>query len=181
MNFKRSVERTLFGSRYILVLFYVGLIITLVCYGFIFAKQTFHMVATIGEISAEAMMLTALELVDMVMIATLIKMIFTGSYHAFVSKDHEYKDEKASSGLLKVKLSTSLVGVTGIHLLQTFIAINTVNIIQIISWDTLLKQLSIHGTFLIGSLILSVIEYLHEKGEYLNALIETKEELLNHK
>jgi uncharacterized protein (TIGR00645 family) len=164
MNFKKTIERILFGSRWLLTLFYAGLILALLCYGFIYAKETWHMVHEANQLTAEAMMVVLLELVDMVMIANLVKMIITGSYHAFISKEHDYPEEKASSGLLKVKLSTSLIGVTAIHLLQTFVSMA----VKPVSWDELLKQITIHSTFLIGALILAVIEYLHEKGQSLS-------------
>ena len=62
--------------------------------------------------------------------------------------------------MLKVKMSTSLIGVSSIHLLQSFINSEHSN------WEDLKKQLVIHGTFLVGALILSVIDYLHEKSEH---------------
>jgi uncharacterized membrane protein YqhA len=43
------------------------------------------------------------------MIANLVKMIITGSYHSFVDKEHGFKGENANSGMLKVKISTSLI------------------------------------------------------------------------
>lgn len=33
------------------------------------------------------------------------------------------------------------------------------------SWDILNKQLAIHASFLLGALVLSVIDYLHVKSE----------------
>ena len=52
--------------------------------------------------------------------------------------------------MLKVKMSTSLIGVSSIHLLQTFINVSNVET------EDLNKKLMIHGTFLIGALILSI-------------------------
>jgi len=53
-----------------------------------------------------------LHAVDIVMIANLVKMIITGSYHSFIDKTHNEEIEKVSSGMLKVKMSTSILGVT---------------------------------------------------------------------
>ena len=58
--------------------------------------------------------MVTLEDVDIVMIANLVKMIITGSYNSFVSKKHDDENEKVSSGMLKVKMSTSIMGVSAI-------------------------------------------------------------------
>jgi uncharacterized protein (TIGR00645 family) len=159
---KKLIENILFGSRWLLTFFFLGLIAGLLCYALVYAKGIYHLVTEANELTREMIMLEVLELVDMVMIANLIKMIITGSYNSFVNKDHGHTGENISSGLLKIKMSTSLIGVSSIHLLQTFINIENT------SWDGLNKQLWIHASFLIGALLLAVIEYLHEKGESLN-------------
>lgn len=111
-----------------------------------------------GELSNEDLMST-LEDVDIVMIANLVKMIITGSYNSFVDKSHGIEGEQVSSGALKVKMATSVMGVSSIHLLQTFI--NAANIAQ----DVINKQLLIHGIFIVGAILLAVIDYLHCKSE----------------
>ena len=62
------------------------------------------------------------------------------------------------AGTLKVKLSCSLVGVSGIHLLQIFINIENKNLEQV----TL--QIIIHVVFLVSSIALAYTEkIMHEK------------------
>ena len=156
---KKFIENLIFGSRWLLIPFYLGLIVVMTIYTFVYVKEIFHLVAEIGDITKENVMLMILELVDIVMIANLVKMIITGSYNSFVDKSHGITGENISSGMLKVKMSTSLIGVSSIHLLQTFINASA------ISWDELNKQMLIHGSFLVGSLILAIIDYLHEKSE----------------
>jgi len=122
------------------------------------------------EMNKEVAMLTFIELIDMTMIANLGKMMITGSYNSFVAKDHGYKNENMSSGLLKVKMTTSLVGVTSISLLSKSIDVD------LVSWDTLDKLLVIHGAFLLGSIVLEVIDYLHVKSELYEDQHEEAEE-----
>ena len=161
MLFKKFIEKILFGSKWLLIPFYLGLIVAQIIYLGWFTGNLFHLIHNAGTISKESGMLIILELVDIVMIANLIKMIISGSYTSFISKDHNETSEKASSGLLKVKMSTSLVGVSSIHLLQSFINADKLD------WDTIIKQMWIHGMFLVGALALMVIEYLHVKAEVL--------------
>lgn len=159
MTIKKFIEKMLFNSKWLLIPFYLGLIIAQTVYLYWYCQDVIHMLKEATTISKEDGMLIILELVDIVMIANLIKMIISGSYTSFITKDHAENAEKASSGLLKVKMATSLVGVSSIHLLQSFINADK------ISNDTLNKQMYIHATFLIGALILAYIDFLHEKAE----------------
>ena len=150
MNVKRIIENVIFSSKWLLIPFYLKLFVTLI-------KLMYHFFVQ-GHLGNEDLMST-LEDVDIVMIANLVKMIITGSYNSFVSKAHGVEGEQASSGLLKVKMATSIIGVSAIHLLQTFI--NSANE----SYDTIYKQLMIHGIFIIGALALAFIDYLHCKTD----------------
>lgn len=151
MRLKTLIEKLIFSSKWLLVPFYFYLFYTLL---YLMA----HFV-TDGHIGNETLMKT-LEAVDVVMIANLVKMIITGSYNSFVSKNHEESSENVSSGLLKVKMSTSILGVSSVHLLQTFISAET------IEWDIIWKQVLIHGIFIVGSAFLAWINYLHDKLEH---------------
>jgi len=181
---KRSIESLMFSSKWLLTPFYLGLIIALGFYTIYFFFELKHLIhVSMGLFSAEehgasevsnAILLGVLELVDITMIANLIKMIITGSYHSFVSKQHGEDSEKVSSGLLKVKMATSLVGVSSIHLLKSFI--NASNM----SMDDLTKQLIIHGSFLVGALMLAWIDYLHVKSEKIEHEIEKENGEVTH-
>ena len=61
--------------------------------------------------------------------------------------------------MLEVKMSTSIIGVSSIHLLQSFVNVHN------IAWDDVLKQIVIHSTFIVGALVMIIIEYYHLKTE----------------
>lgn len=170
-SIKKLLETVLFTTKWLLIPFYLGLIIALVCFFIIDAKEVYHFITTSNSLNKSEAMMFILELIDMAMVAALVRMIVIGGYTSFVNKNHELEGEKTSSGVLKVKLGTALIGVSSINLLQTFISCTTDNSI---TWEVLQKQLFIHGAFLIGALVLSVIDYLHVKAEMAHM---TKEEL----
>lgn len=147
---KKYIELFIFSSKWLLIPFYIKLFWTLLLLLYAFVLH--------GHISNEHLMAT-LEAVDVVMIANLVKMIITGSYNSFVSKSHDEDTEKVGSGLLKVKMATSIMGVSSIHMLQTFISAPTVD------WDIVWKQVVIHGAFIIGAAFLAWIDYLHHKSD----------------
>lgn len=150
MKLKHIIEKIIFGSKWLLIPFYFKLLWTLLRLMYNFFVS--------GTLSNEDLMMT-LEDVDIVMIANLVKMIITGSYNSFVDKNHGIDGEQVSSGALKIKMATSVMGVSSIHLLQTFINAAEVSV------DTIHKQLWIHGIFIIGAITLGFIEFLHVKSE----------------
>lgn len=156
---KKLLEKIIFSSRWLLIPFYLGLFITMLVYTYVYVNEIWHLISEAKAMTKDVILLTTLELVDIVMIANLVKMIITGSYNSFIDKGHGFANENISSGMLKVKMSTSLVGVSSIHLLQTFI--NSAKV----DWNDLYKQMMIHGIFLVGAMILAAIDYLHAKSE----------------
>ena len=168
--YQAALESFLFGSKWLLIPFYLGLMAAMAAYMFVNIKEVWHMIAHIGVLNKESSMLFVLELVDMTMIAALVKMIITGNYTSSVNKNHGQNNDKASSGTLKVKMSTSMVGVSSIYLLQKFISPVE------LSWDSLWKLIAIHIVMLLGSLILAWIEIIHVRSEKLESEIEADEE-----
>lgn len=152
---KKYIELVIFGSKWLLIPFYLKLFWTLF-------KLLYHFFLQ-GHLSNEDL-LSTLEDVDIVMIANLVKMIITGSYTSFIDKSIDtsiIKDiELASSGVLKVKMATSIIGVASIHLLQSFI--NAGNI----SFEIIIKQLLIYLFFMISALVLAYSNFLHSKHDH---------------
>lgn len=152
-NRKELVENIIFNIKWLLIPAYLNL-------AWFLSKLLFNFIV-FQHVSNEILM-ESLEAVDIVMIANLLVMIITGSYTSFISKKHNGEVEKTSSGLLKVKMSTSILGVTTIHLLKTFIECSNHTVPD---WDLIYKQSFIHGMFMVGSLILAIIDYLHSKND----------------
>lgn len=163
------IESIVFASRWLQTPLYLGLIVgsTLYCYKFL--MQLAHMCQHINTMSEEELMLGVLGLVDMTMVANLVYMVVVGGYTMFVSKidiaDHPDRPEwleQTNANTLKIKLASSLVGVSGIHLLKSFIEIGEAahehhnqEVPAYIFW-----QVIIHATFLGTSLALSIAERL---------------------
>ena len=158
-------EKIIFASRWIQAPLYAGLIVGGLLYAYKFFVELIHLIANINEISESDILLGILTLVDITMVANLLIMVIIGGYSTFISRididSHEDKPEwlqKVDAGTLKVKLAGSLVGVSGIHLLQTFINIKNKES-EHIMW-----QVIIHVVFLLSSLLLAYTEkILHEK------------------
>lgn len=155
---KVFLEDTIFASRWLLLPFYLGLTIALAIYCFRFCLTLWELIINFHGMEENLVMLSVLTLIDITMVANLIKMIIIGSYHNFVEPIDADHTEKVSSGLLKVKMGSSLIGVSSIHLLQAFI--NS----QSQTKRELFIKCSIHLIFVVSTVALAFIDYLHEKG-----------------
>ena len=152
------VEAIVFNVKWVLLLFYLGLVAVLLMFAFAYAKELVLLTTHAASMSIEEMKIVALEFVDVVMVANLIKMCITGSYNSFVSKDHGRANENISSGTLKIKISTSIIIVSAIYLLRAFVSANA-------PWEEIRVKLWIFALFLATTLVLGVLEYLHVKGQ----------------
>ena len=157
------LEKVLLGSKYLLIPFFLGLMVSLAIYTFIDIREIYELFHKIKEMDPNTAMLMILELIDLAMVAFLVKLIIMGSYTSFYKKhEHGSKTDpnlNTSSGVLKVKIATALIGVTSINLLQVFVNPAEVDM------HTLQKKLMIHAVLLIGALVLAVIDWLHVKSE----------------
>lgn len=156
-----KVEHVIFFSRWLQAPLYFGLILGLGAYGFKFMQELFHLLGSVASMKEAEVMLILLSLVDIVMVANLVIMVIIGGYETFVSRlyiaDHPDKPDwfsKVDASMLKVKLAASLVTISSIHLLKTFINADNVNN------DTIAFQLAIHLTFVISVLALAFAEKL---------------------
>lgn len=152
----RAMEQFIFWSRWLQAPLYIGLIVAQCAYVYQFMHELAHLVGRIGELSEAETMLIVLGLIDVVMIANLLIMVIIGGYETFVSRldleGHPDQPEWLShvnAGVLKIKLSTAIIGISSIHLLKTFI--NAGNMPeQTIKW-----QVIIHIVFLVSALAMA--------------------------
>ena len=148
----KLLETSIFASRWIQAPLYLGLIVAQLVYCYLFMVELSHLVGAAfssKQISETDVMLVVLGLIDVVMIANLLIMVIIGGYETFVSRLHldGHPDQPewlshVNAGVLKIKLSTAIIGISSIHLLKTFI--NAENM----SEHTIKWQVIIHAVFL---------------------------------
>ncbi|KAB2935174.1 MAG: TIGR00645 family protein [Leptonema illini] len=150
------LERIIFASRWVQLPLYIGLIAAALLYSYKFYIELWHLFSHIDSISEEMLMLAVLGLIDVTMVANLLIMVIIGGYSTFVSRletdehrDHPEWLEKIGAGTLKVKLAGALAGVSGIHLLKSFVNIANRDTEQVM-W-----QVIIHAVFLVSTIALA--------------------------
>ena len=168
----------IFASRWLQLPLYLGLIAAQGVYVYHFWVELLHLLeaafgnqtalqalvtsmgyqseAPLTALNETLIMLVVLALIDVVMISNLLIMVIVGGYETFVSRMHlqDHPDQPewldhVNASVLKVKLSTAIIGISSIHLLKTFI--NAANYdTKVLMWQTI-----IHVTFLLSALAIA--------------------------
>jgi len=163
------ITAIIFGSRWLQLPLYLGLIIAQGVYVVLFVKELFHLIAGATSLSEQLIMLTVLALIDVVMISNLLVMVIIGGYETFVSRlrlqGHPDLPEwlnHVNATVLKVKLAMAIIGISSIHLLKTFIAIGALGSEASpgfteagVMWQTI-----IHVVFILSALGIAWTDYL---------------------
>jgi uncharacterized protein (TIGR00645 family) len=162
----RPMSAILFGSRWLQLPLYLGLIVAQCVYVFHFMMELMHLVAKVPNLLEADIMLIVLGLIDVVMISNLLIMVIIGGYETFVSRLNleGHPDEPdwlshVNANLLKVKLATAIIGISSIHLLKTFI--NAPNLTdKVLMWQTI-----IHMAFVISAIAIAQIDRMGRPQE----------------
>ena len=179
----RTLPKLIFASRWLQLPLYLGLIVAQAVYVVHFLVELLHLVeaafgsqtalqaliSSIGyktaipttTLNETVIMLVVLALIDVVMISNLLIMVIVGGYETFVSRmdleNHPDQPEWLShvnASVLKVKLAMSIIGISSIHLLKTFI--NADNY----SDKVLIAQTLIHVAFLLSAMAIAYTDKL---------------------
>jgi len=76
----------IFGSRWLQLPLYIGLIVAQCVYVYLFIKELVHLVTHASSFGEQDIMLVVLGLIDVVMISNLLIMVIVGGYETFVSR-----------------------------------------------------------------------------------------------
>ncbi len=158
----------IFGSRWMQLPLYVGLIVAQGVYVVLFMKELVHLIAGATSFSEQLIMLAVLGLIDVVMISNLLMMVIVGGYETFVSRlrleGHPDQPEWLShvnATVLKVKLAMAIIGISSIHLLKTFIAIGTLGAAGSAYTEAgVMWQAIIHVIFILSAIGIAYTDYL---------------------
>ena len=157
------MERFMFASRWLLAPFYFGLIISLFFLLIVFVKEIIHYVLNFSTNETD-LILFILTLIDLSFAGNLLIIVIFSGYENFVSKinvnQHEDKPEWMGTvdfGGLKLKLISSIVAISGIHLLKVFFGLEKYTESQIILY------IAVHFSFVLSGVLLAYMDSLVSK------------------
>ena len=164
----RPLPQLIFGSRWLQLPLYIGLIVAQGVYVVLFVKELWHLVLHATSFSEQQIMLVVLGLIDVVMISNLLVMVIVGGYETFVSRldleGHPDQPEWLShvnASVLKIKLAMAIIGISSIHLLRTFIEAGNLGTPRATFTETgIMWQTLIHLTFIVSAIGIAYVDRL---------------------
>jgi len=164
---ERWFENGLFASRWLLAPFYVGLIASILLLLIVFVRELLGDVPALMVMTVEEAILKVLTLLDLALAANLILVVILAGYESFVSKiDTEGHEDRPSwmgtttfSGL-KLKLYASIVAISGIQLLKSFMGIGG----HPLSSEGLMWMTIIHFAFVVTAVLSALTDFLSARG-----------------
>lgn len=155
----RILERLMYGCRWILAPIYFGLGFVLFALSLKFFQELYHFLPHILEIDETELVLKFLTLIDLTLVGSLILIVMFSGYENFVSQlDIAQSTEKLEwlgkhdYGSLKIKVASSIVAISSIHLLKVFMNIEATDN------DKLMWYVLIHLTLVLSALLMGYLD-----------------------
>ena len=161
-----ALERALFASRWLMAPFYIGLVLALAVLLGIFVREVIEQAPKLMAMDESDVILWVLTLIDLSLAGNLILMVVFSGYENFVSKMdvQDHPDRPAWMGTIdfsamKLKLLASIVAISAIRLLKTFMSIEQYPREQVI------LLIVIHLTFVVSGAVLALTDYISAKAD----------------
>lgn len=152
------VERAILFSRWAQLPLFLGLVPAVLVLDYVFFEELWHGIANFHHLEGGATMLI-LGLLDVVMVANLVVMVAISGYENFVSPIEDAQRAglpgwigRTGAGTLKVKLAASVVGISLIKLLHTFLNMTPGDESRV--W----LMIVIHLVFVASTLLIAVLD-----------------------
>jgi len=163
----------IFGSRWLQLPLYLGLIVAQCVYIVLFLKELWHLSWHAIDLTEEQIMMSVLALIDVVMISNLLVMVIVGGYETFVSRldlqGHPDEPEwlgHVNASVLKIKLAMAIIGISSIHLLRTFIEAGALGTAATKYTETgVMWQTIIHCVFILSAIGIAAVDRMGQPLE----------------
>jgi uncharacterized protein (TIGR00645 family) len=158
--------RVILASRYVLMVFFFGLAAGLALYALRFLSKLWELAEKLLSSPEEDVLIAVLHLVDSALIASLVMIVVLSSYDSLVDRlagEAEREDlrwvGRTDYSNLKIKVATAMVAISSIHLLQVFLKVEDY------SHEGVMWRVAIHALFLVGALLLGLLDRITRHGK----------------
>ncbi len=169
-RWEQWLESVLFNSRWLLVPFYLGLVLSLLMLLVAFVGDLVHVVPHILTASPEEIILAVLTLIDLSLASNLVMIVMFSGYENFVSKIDTGDSEDRPTWMgtldfsgLKMKLIGSIVAISAISLLRAFMKIAEPG--MAIDETRIRWLVILHVTFVGSGLLFALMDWVAGKAE----------------
>lgn len=164
---EHKMEIAIFESRWLLAPFYFGLVLCMVLLLIAFMRDLFNFFPNALGAKTGDVIIIVLSLVDIVMVSNLILLVIFAGYENFVSKintsDHEDRPEwmgTVTFSDLKIKLMGTIVAISGIDLLKSFLNVKAYTDTEI-AW-----RVGLHLTFVTSGLLFALMDRMSHRNNH---------------
>lgn len=161
-----NIHSFILGSRYFLIPLYVGMTFVGGLLTIKFFQELIHLCIKVTTLEEHDVILGVLALVDLMLVANLLVMVILSGYETFISPLGDMKSDDKPSWLgtldmaaIKIKVATSLVGISSIALLSAFLNIKQHNA------NELFWMVVTHVVFLLSALGLALVDRVSSAKE----------------
>ncbi len=191
-KFETGLEKVIFQSRWLMAPFYLGLSIALVLLMITFVRELAHEIPGVisgvkvveGKtvpVKESDVILLVLTLIDMSLAGNLLLTVIFAGYENFVSKIESAQESKdrpdwmgtVDFGGLKLKLVASIVAISGIHLLKSFMKITD----KAVDERQMFWLVVTHLTFVTSGLLLALMDRMTPHEEVVRPAEKTRDPL----
>ncbi len=156
---EQTLEKFMYASRWLLGPVYLGLSLILLMLTIKFFQEIIHFIPYLLTMSESELILKILTLVDLTLVGSLTVIVMFSGYENFVSQlDIGKKTEKLDwlgthdYGSLKLKVASSIVAISSIHLLKIFMNV------QDTDSDKIKWYVITHMTLVVSALLMAVMD-----------------------
>jgi uncharacterized protein (TIGR00645 family) len=154
-----KLQSIVLWSRFLQIPLYLGMIVALALFSVQFFHELGKMIHHVELLNESDFILKVLNLIDLLLVANLLVMVIISGYESFIEPILVGNDGQkpgwlgnVDPGTIKIKVATSIVGISSIHLLASFLNMKA------FTNDQLLWQTVIHIAFVVSALFLAFID-----------------------
>jgi uncharacterized protein (TIGR00645 family) len=158
---ERAVETIILFSRWLMALFYLGLVLSLLVLLLKFGRSLFEFLLQAPSLTEAGAILGILDLIDTTLIGSLVLVVIFSGYENFVSKidsaahpDWPEWMAKVDFAGLKQKLLASILAISAIQVLKAFMNVDKYDATRL-GW-----LVGIHVAFVFSVLVLAISDRL---------------------
>ena len=160
------LARIILASRYLLALFFIGLVVSLGLYAVRFVYKLAKLADGVFTLPEDDFLIAVLHLVDAALIASLVVIVALASFDSLVARLQREDEEddlrwvsRTDHSNLKIKVATAIVAISSIHLLQVFLKVESYPE-QAVFW-----QVVIHAVFVVSAVLLGMQDWIGRQGK----------------
>ena len=154
-----KIKTIIMGTRWLLLPLYLGLGLSMVAFVVKFFQELVLILSKMIVANESELLLAVLSLIDIVLVANLLVMVIISGYESFIApiKSDKISDtplwlSKLDQGTVKIKLASSIVGISLVKLLAVYLKIDDY------STEKVILLISIHVVFLLSVLFLACVD-----------------------